>query len=96
MALSFEVTREDRKKIDRTVELGLELCKDYGVVYDRLDMAMDLTACHASGTPLDFDRLVEFDDGSFAHDLFGIRKYLDRQTGELTDNFLPRCAKLEA
>jgi hypothetical protein len=30
------------------------------------------------------------DDANFTHDVFGIRKYLNRETGELTMCFVPR------
>ncbi len=73
--------------------------KDYPAAlgrYDRLDLHMDLTATHANGCPLDFDRLLHFDDFDFSHDIFGIIQHLNRNTGQLGGRFLPRCAKKEA
>lgn len=43
--------------------------------------------------PLDFDRLLTFDDGNFLHDMSGIYRHFDRQTKQLTDCFSPRCSK---
>lgn len=51
---------------------------------------MDIRACHANGTPLRLEELLRADDGNFGHDVFGIRRYIDRTTGQLTDCFLPR------
>ena len=60
---------------------------------EALSLSMDLEAVHGNGCPLDFDRLLAFDDFNFAHDMQGIRRHLNRQTGELEDCFVPRCAK---
>lgn len=55
-----------------------------------LDIRMDITACHANGCPLDLERLLAADDFNFAHDIIGIRRFLDRDTGKLSDMFSPR------
>jgi len=59
---------------------------------DFLSTQMDLEACHSNGCSLDFGKLAGFNDANFGHDLGGIRRYLDRETGALTDCFVPRCA----
>ena len=71
----------------RAVALGHE----HGVNHDLHGVMMDVHSVHMS-VPLDLDRLLEADDFNFAHDVFGISKYLDRKTGELTDCFRPRHA----
>lgn len=58
-----------------------------------MDWAMDITACHANGTPLRLLDLLGADDFNFAHDVFGIERHLDRETGELDGRFMPRFAK---
>lgn len=62
--------------------------------YDRLTQYMDLDNADKS-VGMDFDRLLAADDFTFAHDIGGIMSHMDRETGELTDCFLPRCAKTE-
>lgn len=76
-----------RKIVTRAIGL-------YGpeVTLDRLSTEMDLSATHANGCPLNFDRLLAFDDFSFMHDITGIYRHLDRETGKLVDFFRPRCA----
>ena len=54
---------------------------------------MDVTACHANGTKLDLEKLLNFPDFDFLHDVAGIRNCIDRETGKLTKCFLPRCAR---
>ena len=60
--------------------------------FDRSGATMDLVACHNNGCRLDLDRLLDADDGSFAHDVYGINRHLNRTTGELGDFFVPRFA----
>lgn len=62
----------------------------------RLEMRMDLVAVHANGCPMDFDRLLNTDKSTLMHDVGGIARYLDRDTGKLTENFRPRTARKEA
>lgn len=57
----------------------------------RTQRCMDLIATHANGCPLDFDKLLAFDDFNFQHDFWGIVSHIDRNTGKLKNNFLPRC-----
>jgi hypothetical protein len=59
---------------------------------DEVDCEMDLAAVHAK-LPLDLDKLLKFSDFNFLHDCTGIRDKLNRRTGNLTDDFLPRCAR---
>lgn len=71
---------------------AVDLANNLAVPYHRLDAQMDVTACHANGCPLDLKGLLEADDTNFVHDVFGIRRHLDRETGKLLDCFVPRYA----
>ena len=62
-----------------------------GVDYSILDASMDLEAAQKD-TPLNLELLRNFKDGDFGHDVFGIRRHLNRRTGKLEDCFVPRCA----
>ncbi len=42
---------------------------------------------------IDYPRLLGADPFNFAHDIGGIYRHLDRDTGELKDCFWPRFAK---
>lgn len=79
------------KVVKRGFEKVNEMCED--VVYrTKIDMFLDLTHTH-DNCPLDFEKLLKFDDFSFYHDILGIADNLDRTTHELNNCFLPRCAK---
>jgi hypothetical protein len=89
--ISFKVTLKERAAIDRIAKRAVALCEKAGVPYDELTAEMDLAACNANGCPLDFAKLEQFKGFDFAHDIFGIRAHLNRETAELSD-FFPRCA----
>lgn len=61
----------------------------------RLSTEMDLAATHANGCPLRLADLLEADDFNLMHDVYGIARHLDRETGRLTDHFWPRFAAKE-
>jgi len=90
--LSFDVSDEDSRLIDAIVGRAI---KDLEIT-DRLSAEMDITACHANGNPLRLKDLLEAPLADFGHDFHGIRRYLDRDTGELTNWFSPRYSVPEA
>ena len=59
---------------------------------DRISAMMDIEAANMV-CPLDLEKLAAFDKFNLMHDVFGIANNLDRETGELKNCFLPRCAK---
>lgn len=67
------------------------LFKSANVDFNKLSFTMDMGAAHQD-VGLNLEKLAGFDDASFGHDIFGIRRYMDRETGQLTNCFLPRCA----
>lgn len=87
--ISFKATREEYELINHIIDRAEKL--DPSI--DRMEMSMDLSACHANGCPMDFQKLLDAPNFDFAHDLAGINRHIDRTTGELMDCFIPRCAK---
>lgn len=59
----------------------------------RQDWLMDIAATHRNGMPLRLKELAEADDFNFMHDVCGIRRHLNRDTGELGGCFVPRFAE---
>lgn len=90
--ISFKVSRPDRDKINRIAKQAVALAQEHELEYGLLECDMDLTACHANGCPLDLAKLEAADDFNLAHDVFGIRRHINRTTGKLEDCFVPRCA----
>lgn len=58
----------------------------------RIRWHMDLIATHNSN-PLDLERLLAADDFNFIHDVYGIARHIDRETGELGGCFSPRFSR---
>jgi hypothetical protein len=95
MTISFDITREEAAAIERIIARATVL-RLFREGHDRLAVFMDLAATHANGCPMDFERMLAADDFNFTHDYCGIARYIDRETGQLTECFLPRFAKPEA
>lgn len=98
-APSFRSTPEDaaliRQIVARAVKLNPLLAPDTQV--EPMDMSMDITACHCNGCRLRLTELLEADDANFGHDVFGIRRFIDRTTGMMDPGkFWPRFAMSEA
>lgn len=76
------------------------LADSVGVQYRTLEAMMDIEACHCNGNPLRLRELLDADDSNFSHDVFGVRRHIDRETGNLTGCFVPRytdvgpCSKI--
>lgn len=91
----FTVSKADRPALKKCVDRLMASEISVRLDIKRIDTDMDLSACHANGCPLDFEKLANAPEADFMHDVFGIRKHINRTTGELMDCFLPRCAKPE-
>lgn len=90
--LSFKVTKKDARLISAIADrAGEELFKGW-TTQTVFDTEMDITAAHANGCPLKLDELLAARPLDFAHDVGGIRRHIDRNTGQLRDCFLPRFA----
>ena len=62
----------------------------------RLEVSMDLTACHCVGCQLDLEGLLTATPSDLIHDVAGIMANINRETGELENCFVPRYAKNQA
>lgn len=87
--LSFSVSPEDRDLINK---ISIRAVSS-GIHTDRIDCIMDLSCAQANGANMDFERLLSFDDFNFSHDISGVNRCLDHDTGKLMHNFLPRCCR---
>jgi hypothetical protein len=87
--VSFKISKADGK----TVLAIIDRAKKLGRFSDLLYLHMDLVACHANGCVLNFKKLLNAPDFDFLHDIHGIQRHLDRNTGQLLNCFLPRCAR---
>lgn len=96
--MTVEFNHDNEDVVDQIVDRFVKLVEDHGHPSpDILSAMMDVKAANGvNGNPaLDLDKLLAFDDGSFAHDMSGINRHIDRATGRIEGHFLPRCAKPE-
>jgi hypothetical protein len=95
--ISFTVSSKDEQLISKIAERAERMDAEHNDPPYRtfLDWKMDITAVHANGNPLRLADLLKADDFNFAHDAFGIARKLDRNTGQLTDMFVPRFSQRE-
>lgn len=94
--ISFKTTRHEAELIGVISRAASKLAQKHGVDYDGMTANMDITACHANGMRLDLNLLkiwAETNSFNFAHDVFGIRRHINRETGEIENCFVPRCAE---
>jgi hypothetical protein len=96
--VSFEASREELILLSRIARRAeAEIFKNRpDMVQSIADTIMDLSACHAQGCALDFERLLMAPTFDFAHDVLGIRDHLNRETGQLEGLFYPRYSKQSA
>jgi len=88
-----EITPDERGLIVKIVDRAIkEVYEPVGVKVDRLGLNMDITAAHISN-PLKLEELLTTDIGNFGHDVTGIVRYINRDTGELEECFCPRYSK---
>ena len=87
----FKISAEDAKLILLIAERAVVVAdrSASSLTLNALDMAMDLTAAHLNGTPLDLDGLAEAPHSELMHDVLGICKHLDWHTGRLDQSFVP-------
>lgn len=87
-----KISRYEANLISKIANRGIALAsKVGGPDLDKVEVDMDLTAAHLS-CPLQLDELLRAKDSDFGHDFFGIRRHINRRTGELEGCFLPRYA----
>lgn len=86
MKISFDVSKTDGDLIAKIVDRAERTFTRI----DRLSTTMDIAACHANGNPLRLADLLATDNFNFIHDVGGIIRHIDRNTGKLTGHFSPR------
>lgn len=99
MAIKWETTDAEVSLIAKIAKRAIAMARDLErkggrdgnrLGFDGLDIQMDIAATHLNGCPLRLEGLLAADDFNFAHDVWGIRRHLDRETGRLQNHFLPR------
>ncbi len=82
--------REDISLINRIAVRTAELCKRYGLqAPSQMQMGLDIAMAHAR-RPLNLHLFLRASDEDFAHDVLGISRHIDRDSGHLREGWTPR------
>ena len=88
--IKWVTNREDMGLESQIAKRAVVMARELGIQYDQMTAVMDIDACHSNGNPLKLQELLDADDFNFSHDVFGIRRHINRTTGKLENCFLPR------
>lgn len=89
--MKLDTTLSEQTVITAIARRACAVAADLKITYPNHDIQMDIAATHLNGCPLDLNRLLNAGGFDFYHDIFGIRRHLNRTTGKLKD-FNPRFA----
>lgn len=93
--IKFKTTLVEDKLITKIAQRAYIGLDNLNLKQSFLTTKMDLKACHANGCELNFEKLLNFDYFDFSHDILGIIKNINRETGEIENCFLPRSYNRE-
>ena len=88
--VSFGCCERELKTCHRIARRARDMLLEHRVDRPVLDIMMDVVATHCNGSPLRLGDLLAANDFNFLHDISGIAKHLNRETGQLENCFRPR------
>lgn len=91
--ISFDVSDEEKALIAKIAQRAQDYAHSIGHKLLWTDLMLDLAATHANGNPLRLREMADADNFNFVHDIFGIMKHINRETGQLMDGFRPRFSQ---
>ena len=91
---NFDLTTEDFRSVETIINRFERIAGPLG--RERAGLIMDITACHNGACKLDLAAMAAGRDADLAHDVAGIYRHFNRETGELEGCFTPRHAARNA
>lgn len=88
--IKWDASTVEKRVIGEIADRAMKFNAQYGWGRTKQDFLMDIEAVHCNDAKLDFERLRDADDFNFTHDIVGIARHLNRETGKLENHFLPR------
>jgi hypothetical protein len=89
MTLFVTTTIEDTALIEQIAD-RIVADPDVSPYSSKMAAMIEIILTHCNGTPLDLPALLTAEPASFWHDVVGIARHLDRDTGKLSASFMPR------
>jgi hypothetical protein len=90
----MKTDKREAKLLTEIVDRAEKLARRFNQPTVRAAIAIDLVMAHRM-QPLDLELLLAAADGNFAHDVFGIMRHIDRNSGVMRDCFVPRFARFQ-
>jgi len=91
MPSNYKTDYASRALLAKIAQRATKIAKTAGWDYNMLDIIHDLNRVHKKCMALDFSTLFNSSDNIFIHDIFGIRKNLNRKFNRLDNQFIPHC-----
>lgn len=91
--INWNISKADHALVRQVARRAAKMAIDHGQrEVDLMSIEMDLMATHLNGCHLDLRELLEASESDFGHDIYGISRHLNRNTGKLGNFFVPRYA----
>ena len=91
--INFTSSKYEFEQILQIAERAEKIARERKLpIPGRCTLLMDIEACHCNGMPLHLSRLLEAPQFDFTHDVWGIIRHINRETGQIENCFVPRCA----
>ena len=91
--MNWKTTKQDFEWIVKIADRARGIAERHGGDWPYRDVLMDLTAVHANGCALRLEEFYNAPPFDFTHDIAGIAKHINRETGKLEGCFVPRFAR---
>lgn len=86
------INRLEKRELILTMFEIAKRADDLGILaVDRLTLKMDLENVNKK-IKMNFQQLLKAEDIDFIHDIYNIQMFMNRDTGELINDFIPRFA----
>jgi len=93
MDFNWNLGADEEDCVAEIVDRAFELYAEHDIqAGEKIDLRIDLIATHNHACHLNLVKMLKAPDFDFMHDIIGIRRHLNRETGQLGNHFIPRCA----
>ena len=93
--INWDLSLEEEVLVGKIAERAIKEVRFSYPKFSKLDLIMDITATHNENGKLRLEDWLNADDQNFYHDIFGILRHIDRETGKLKNFFEPRFTDYE-
>lgn len=93
--INWNLSLEEEKLVGQIANRAIKKVRSIYPKFSKMDLIMDITATHNENDKLRLEEWLNADDSNFYHDIFGIMRHMNRETGQLENFFEPRFTDYE-